>query len=45
MRDSNDIYIVYFTIYTSRRYLVVTENSGQFADAAKKHIIEVVVLD
>ena len=45
MRDSNDIYIVYFTIYTSRRYLVLTENSGRFADAAKKHIVEVAEAD
>ena len=45
MRDSNGMYIVYFTIYTSRGYLVLTENSGRFGDAAKKHIVEVVVLD
>ena len=45
MRDSNDIYIVYSTIYTSRRYLVLTQNIGRFADAAKKHIVEVVEVD
>ena len=41
MRDSNDIYIIYFTINTSRRYLVLTQNIGRFADTASTHIVEV----
>ena len=45
-RDSTDIDIVYSTIYTSRRYLVLTQLASDLLILiAKKHIVEEVEVD